>query len=361
MLKQLLKKKIKSVDRHFLSGKLLELYRVLRYGRFKSQTDHLKMIGVDISGGCNLSCTMCSLKNRNPQIRNHVLPMQAVERIAPLLCNVQEVSLQVNCEPLLNRDADVFIRQLKKHKSDLFVSMVTNATLMTEPMCEKLIEAGINRILVSLDGATAETYESVRVPAKFEKVTANIRTIARVRDRCQPYNFTLGTITVSNKDNLNELMAILELSADLGADIYHINGLEPYDETHAGKILYGHQSDPIIEKQFQRLRNRAEQLGVQLVMPSLVKRPYDKCDINSCIIDSDGYVFPCSILSYERKYFYEDKELVHPAIVFGNIFQQDLRKIWESEEFTRFRTNIRNGFFPSYCQSCLMQERVICG
>ena len=368
MIVSRIKKRVKDADRRHLGGRLVGVYRVLRYGMPEplmdeeaTSIDRLAMIGFDISGTCNLECTMCSLKDRNPPIHNRVIPMEAIDRIASVLPTIRDVSLQINCEPLINRDADKFVSELKSRKPDLFVSMTTNATLMTESLCENLIQAGINKIVVSLDGATAETFEAIRVGANFEKVVENIRMIARLRDRIQPQAFELGTIAVSSKDNLHELQDILQLSFELGADEFIINGLEPYDAENEKIILYGRKPIHEIEKHFRRLRDRADQLGIKIVMPSLVKHSYSTCNINSCIIDADGYVFPCSVLSYERKYYYEGTVKIHPAIEFGNIFQKDLKDIWDSEAFTRFRTNVREGHLPGYCKNCLMQEHVICG
>ena len=50
----------------------------------------------------------------------------------------------------------------------------TNATLLEENMNRKLIERGLTRIRIGFDGATADTYEKIRIGANFHKVKDNI-------------------------------------------------------------------------------------------------------------------------------------------------------------------------------------------
>jgi radical SAM protein with 4Fe4S-binding SPASM domain len=58
----------------------------------------------------------------------------------------------------------------------------TNATLLTRDVGERLIQGGLDRISISLEGTTAEVYERYRVGASFEKVLMNIKDFIKLRN-----------------------------------------------------------------------------------------------------------------------------------------------------------------------------------
>src|SRR3972149_753422 len=70
-----------------------------------------------------------------------------------------------------------------KQKGLLDVYFNTNATMLTDKVIHKLIDAGLDRISISFEGTTKEVYEANRVGAKFEKVIANVRLLRDVRAR----------------------------------------------------------------------------------------------------------------------------------------------------------------------------------
>ena len=69
-----------------------------------------------------------------------------------------------------------------KDKGILEVQFNTNAMLLTEKISERLIEAGLDRIIFSLDGMTKETFENIRGGANFEKVVNNIKSFINIRN-----------------------------------------------------------------------------------------------------------------------------------------------------------------------------------
>jgi radical SAM protein with 4Fe4S-binding SPASM domain len=93
------------------------------------------------------------------------------------LCSIK---LQYRGEPLLHPKIDKMVRYAKK-KGILEVMFNTNAVLLNEEMANKLIDAGLDKIICSVDGYTPEVYEKIRVGAKFKLVLDNIKNLQRIK------------------------------------------------------------------------------------------------------------------------------------------------------------------------------------
>jgi radical SAM protein with 4Fe4S-binding SPASM domain len=94
---------------------------------------------------------------------------QVIDEIAPF---AEAVVLHSWGEPLLHQKIIEMIKYAKAR--NLWVETSTNATRLTEEVARKLLDAGLDRVYLSMDGLTKETYEKVRVKGKFEEVLGNI-------------------------------------------------------------------------------------------------------------------------------------------------------------------------------------------
>ena len=76
-------------------------------------------------------------------------------------------------EPLLNKDLPLMIREA--HDAGLYTIVSTNAQAMTPDMAHALVTAGLDRIIISMDGLTDKTYNAYRIGASLEKTKAALR------------------------------------------------------------------------------------------------------------------------------------------------------------------------------------------
>jgi heme b synthase len=135
-------------------------------------------------------------------------------------------------EPLLRSD----IFEIARYGTELGMRMVMalNGTLITETVARRLVDAGIQRISVSLDGASAETHDRFRqVAGAFEGTLRGIDLLKKVG-----MEFQINT-TVT-KTNLDQIPRIQELAVDLGAVAHHIFLLVP---TGRGKYMVDQEID----------------------------------------------------------------------------------------------------------------------
>jgi radical SAM protein with 4Fe4S-binding SPASM domain len=122
---------------------------------------------------CNLDCIMCPtgmhIDTRPKGYIEWDLFTAVIDEIAPF---AEAVIMHSWGEPLLHKQIIEMIQYAKDR--GLWVETSTNATRLTEDVSRKLLEAGLDRIYLSMDGLTKETYEKVRVKGKFEEVRGNI-------------------------------------------------------------------------------------------------------------------------------------------------------------------------------------------
>ena len=128
---------------------------------------------VESTNVCNLDCIMCPtglhIDTRPKGFMEWDLYTAIIDEIAPF---AEAVVLHSWGEPLLHSRIIDMIHYAKER--DLWVETSTNATKLTEEASRKILDAGLDRIYLSMDGLTKETYEKVRVKGKFEEVLGNI-------------------------------------------------------------------------------------------------------------------------------------------------------------------------------------------
>lgn len=344
---------VKQIDKKYLKHSLASF-------RNRFLRKELSFLSLDISSSCNLNCRICSLKAWYPNRGAACMSLATLQKLGDVFPRIESVSLQCNCEPLLNRQIISIIHYIKNVNPKVMVSFVTNGTFLSPTLSAELVRSGVNTIAISIDGATHRSFEKVRCGAKFDTVIDNLRNLVAERN-CQPNTFLkIKIISVATADNIHELCDILNLGAELGVDGFSVNGLESYTDEMVSLTLYGKMAHPKYEQIFDSLKKQAEELGVTMNLPSLTLVPFTSCDLRGCVIDSDGNVYPCPPLSYKRPYYYEGERCIHPRIAFGNINEKGFYEIWHSPEFSLFRWELRNGKLPPYCTTCLMNHGVLC-
>jgi MoaA/NifB/PqqE/SkfB family radical SAM enzyme len=149
----------------------------LKYASYELGLEHAPTfpdrVYVESTNICNLDCIMCPtglhIDTRPKGFMEWELYTTIIDEIAPF---AEAVILHSWGEPLLHKQIIDMIRYAKER--DLWVETSTNATRLTEEVALQLLDAGLDRIYLSMDGLTKETYESVRVKGKFEEVLRNI-------------------------------------------------------------------------------------------------------------------------------------------------------------------------------------------
>lgn len=211
------------------------------------------MVAWEVTRRCNLSCVHCrasSLAGPYPGELDTAQCLRILDEIGAL---GQPIIILTGGEPLL-RD-DIFEIACYGTKKGLRMVLATNGTLLTPEIVGKMLQAGIQRVSVSIDGRDGESHDAFRgVPGAFDAAMGGIDLLKR-----GGMEFQVNT-TVTQK-NLEQIEAILDLAVKLGAAAHHIFLLVP---TGRGKNL-GDQSisAEAYEKTLEWFHQRSQNVPLQ--------------------------------------------------------------------------------------------------
>lgn len=260
-------------------------------------------------------------------------------------------------EPLLRSD----VYEIANYATGrgLRVVLATNGTLLTTSIVRKLKEAGIQRVSISIDGATKETHDIFRgEPGAFDAALSGIDILKK-----EGLSFQINT-TIT-KRNLSEIPRIYELAIRLKASAHHIFLLVPTgrgEEIESEEIppeeyervlnwFYDKSKDKTMQLKatcaphyFRIMRQRAKAEGIRITPETHGLEAMTKGCLGGsafCFVSSMGDVYPCGYL---------------PALA-GNIRKQPFKTIWEkSKVFNDLRDP---GLLKGKCGLC--EYRMVCG
>lgn len=135
--------------------------------------------------GCNLRCPMCPVPSSRELMNNrkpcHMQP-EVYKKIIDQISELPRfISLYQMGEPLLNKHIFDYIIMAKSKGHQ--VSLTSNGTLLNDMKSKKLIDSKLDKITFSVDGFKPETYEKIRVGAKYERVCKNIEYLYRMKKK----------------------------------------------------------------------------------------------------------------------------------------------------------------------------------
>lgn len=317
----------------------------------------LRMIAWEITRQCNLSCSHCRASAERGPYPGELTTSECLRLLDDIASFSTPVIILTGGEPLLRKD----IFQIARYGSEkgLRLVMAVNGTLIDDTVARKMQDSGIQRISVSIDGATAESHDRFRqVPGAFEGALRGIKLAKKVG-----LEFQINT-TIT-RQNRHELPPILDLAIDLGAAAHHIFLLVP---TGRGRDLKDEQvtaqeyeeiltwfydqkeRSPLHLKatcapQFYRiLRQKARKEGKNVTYENFgLDATTRGClgGVTFCFISHVGQVQPCGYLELNC----------------GNIRESTLEDIWTKSDIFRDLREFNN--YKGRCGRC--EYRKVCG
>jgi len=308
----------------------------------------------DLTYRCNLRCRMCDAWRLRALDRSPELTFEqidgALRDAASLGCRVVSFS---GGEPLLREDLPRIVASVGRHRMSAHLD--TNGTLLGRGIVEALSSSGLSSVNVSVDGACPETHDAVRgVPGSFSRTEAGIRALRRHAPR-----ITVGINTVISRNNIDELLKIVDLARSLEVETLKflpINFLPPYD-------LCGMQDRELAltEEDAPHLMDRVDQLILHLDRVGMYSNSVEylrgmvdfvagrthfgtRCYAGDLwlYIDAFGEVLACTPVQSEL----------------GTLHEKALVDIWRSGELSQLRSRLRAGDCPGCWDSCYVEPSI---
>ncbi|MEM3697172.1 MAG: radical SAM protein [Candidatus Bathyarchaeia archaeon] len=291
-------------------------------------------VQIEPTAKCNLSCKTCIRSRANPVEEadmNLGLFKSIVDQLRQSWYKTRALNLTGLGEPFMNPNLVQMVSYAKD--KGLNVGMNTNLTMVNEDILKNLIKAGLDWLTVSIDGATKETFENIRVGAIFEGVVENIKFTIDLRERMNAKRPRIYLNYTICEQNIQEIPEMIKLADDL-----RVNGIGFMKQVVPG-ISYSEKPplNPLPENKWLNRKIKAT-FHLTVVSSCVVPR--------SCYITFDGKVLPC----------YPLYELVprgeYSSYQFGDLSAQSLREIWFSMRYRNFRAKNISGTRLPICKSC---------
>jgi radical SAM protein with 4Fe4S-binding SPASM domain len=189
------------------------------HGRANDGAGKPRLIFWEVTKGCNLRCIHCRASATELSSPLDLPTGKAVEIIGQIASFAQPILVLSGGEPLYR--ADIFDLARVATDRGLRVALATNGTQVNQPIARKIVEAGVRRVSISLDGADAHTHDTFRgIPGAFDAAVIGLRNLQEQGMSVQ-INMTIA------RHNARQLPAVLDLARRLGADALHTFLLVP--------------------------------------------------------------------------------------------------------------------------------------
>ncbi len=326
-----------------------------------------RSIAIECTDRCNLLCVTCPRLSYDYKPRD--LTMEAFTKLVPALKNYDNVDLTGWGEPMLHKQVYDMIRI--SHEQGCTAGFITNATLLDDKRGRKLLEAEINWMFVSIDGADPGTFASIRVGGDLGKVINNVRHFVKLREeyRTPTYNgpFLSTTFTMS-RANFEEVPEFVALASDVGFDQIHIKNQDVVSKMDdIEQILFPFSDDqPAIpygklESKFAQARLIAQEQGAQLLLPTFEYGTTNICNPmqqGGTYVAATGDVSPCVNLGHPTPRMMPDGSTIeNSGLSFGNINEDSYETIWNAPEWEKFRDEFNNAIVPKACEGCQLLRK----
>lgn len=284
---------------------------------------------IDPSSGCNFQCIFCPTGDRNliKQVNRKITQMsfdlfkKIIDDINYFDNQIKLLRLHKEGEPLLNKDFVEMIKYAKKSEKILRIDTTTNASLLNPQKSLEIIEAGLDRINISIEGINAKQYmEVAKYKVDFEKLVENIKFFYENKAQCEVSIKIPGDwLNLKQRDKFIKIFSpiadrvFIENISNCWPD-YEMNGIDINETTG----VYGHE-----------------------------KKDIDICPyiFYSIAINSDGTVSSCCV-DWERK------------LVIGDTKNESIKEIWQGEKLKNLQIIHLNKKRKNHpvCSKCFLAQ-----
>lgn len=307
---------------------------------------------IEITSFCNLHCRMCPKTNHAVNTpENSVMSREVFDRLKPLFPHIE--SLELNGlwgEAFLHPDLYLYmLGEIKAAGVDVYT--ISNGTLLKDDLARRLVELGLNRLVISLDAATPETYAKIRPPGAFADVVAGLLSVKKWKEALQRDLPRVELAFVGMKANIAEFPDMVRLAGQVGADKVFLQAMGEYASVEGESIAV---HDKALGR---RLFEAGAQIGadsgiaVELLPADQFEPDRGHANIpgdttglrkdcgdlwNKAVITTTGDVMACCAA----------------PVRLGNLRENSFVEIWRGKAYSELRRRFLGNNPPEMCRNC---------
>jgi len=286
-------------------------------------------ISIETTNYCNLNCPECPVGQREAgkleRLRFDIeLYKKTIDELKPTL---QHVILYFQGEPLLNKQLPEFIQYA--HNARIYTSTSTNGQLLYENTAKEIVMSGLDKLIVSVDGSTQETYETYRVGGSLEKALDGIRHVVRWKNELNSVTPLIELQFLVLKTNEHQMGDMKRLAKSIKVDRLTFKTAQLYNYENGNKLL-------TTKNKYARYKQMSSgKYRMKGNQPNRCWRLW-----NGAVVNAKGDVLPCCF----------DKE---SEFSFGNINEKSFSENWHTKNASGFRGKIlQNRKQFEICRNC---------
>nr|WP_272881472.1 radical SAM protein [Fundidesulfovibrio soli] len=294
---------------------------------------------VEVTNRCNINCTFCS--RHSTELKLGDMDPALCDKVVELSGTVQEIALFGYGEPIMSRAFHDMLPRLRCGRVGFF----TNGLLMDAKMYRRIVSRSarpLAYVVFSVDGATAETYESIRAGSDFGKVWGNLREVVKERDASGSSRPHIHIEFVTMRGNVAELPALVRMADEAGVDAIKASHLVAWDEDMAAQSLLG---DPALcAESFAQAAMEARDRRIRLELPKIFGQTPAPAALPPC-----RYPWQYAMISFEGDV---RACCFAPQYVMGNLREQSFDAIWNGGGYRKLRKALHGDKNPLPCLRC---------
>ena len=291
-------------------------------------------VSIEPTTSCNLRCPECPSGVRSFSRPTGMLKQElfqsVIDQLAPTL---SYLIFYFQGEPYLHPLLTDMVRYASS--KSIYTATSTNAHFLNDEAARQTVESGLDRLIISIDGTTQDTYESYRVGGKLNKVIEGTENIIRWKRKLKsktPHVIFQFLVVKPNEHQIND---VRKLAEQLGVNEVALKTAQIYDYKNGSDLI------PSVEKYSRYTKNSD---GVYSIKNQMLDHCWKMW--HSCVITWDGKVVPCCF----------DKDA---HFTLGNLNQNSFQEIWRGEKYQEFRSSLlRSRSEIEICKNCTEGTKV---
>jgi radical SAM protein with 4Fe4S-binding SPASM domain len=272
-------------------------------------------LSIEPTTACNLRCPECPSGLRSFKRPTGNLKLNQFKKwLEPVKDTIWSINFYFQGEPYIHPQIHEAIAYADK--AGIYTMTSTNGHFLDVDQAEKIVQSGLDRLIISIDGTTQETYEAYRIGGDLMKVLEGVQNIKAARKKAnsrKPYLIFQFLVVKPNEHQISDLRKLAE---EHGVDEVKLKTAQIYDYQH-GSLFIPEQE---IYSRYKKGKN-----GNYVLKNKLNNHCWKLW--HSPVITWDGKVVPCCF----------DKDANH---VLGELESHDLKSVWSNSDYEEFRNKI---------------------
>ena len=275
-------------------------------------------VSIEPTTACNLRCPECpsglrAFTRETGNLKTDFFRKTLDELQRDLTC----VIFYFQGEPYINPQFLEMVRYA--HDRGLYTMTSTNAHFLNDENARKTVESGLDRLVISIDGTTQDTYEQYRIGGQLDNVLQGARNIVKWKKKLGAHHPHVIFQFLVVKPNEHQIPDVYRLAKEIGVDQVNLKSAQVYDYENG---------NPLIPTQDKYARYQQGADGKWSVKHALANHCWKLW--HACVITWDGLVVPCCF----------DKDAQHRL---GDLKTQSFRALWQGETYRQFRLALLRG------------------